>query len=195
MHRMDLDRAKAELTPRDKVVFFCSPHNPGGRVWEREEIVAVAQFCEDNDLILVSDEIHNDLVFPGAKHIPTAIAAPFVADRLITCVAATKTFNLAGAHVGATIAANAELRRKIDARIGACGLTGVEIFGLIATETAWREGDEWLDALDPVSRRQPPALRHRHRQGHPRRPRPCRCRRPTLPGWISRAPACRARIS
>ncbi len=149
MHRMDFDRAKAELTPRDKVVFFCSPHNPGGRVWEREEIVAVAQFCEDNDLILVSDEIHNDLVFPGAKHIPTAIAAPFVADRLITCVAATKTFNLAGAHIGATIASNPQLRRKIEARIGACGLTGFEIFGLIATETAWREGDEWLDALIP----------------------------------------------
>jgi cystathionine beta-lyase len=148
-HRMDVDRARTELTPRDKVVFLCSPHNPGGRVWERDEILEVARFCEENGLILVSDEIHNDLVYPGSKHIPTAVAAPFVADRLITCVAATKTFNLAGAHVGAVIAENPALHAKIQARIAACGLTGFEIFGLAATEAAWRHGDEWLDALIP----------------------------------------------
>nr|MCU0790826.1 PatB family C-S lyase [Nitratireductor sp.] len=149
MHRMDIDRARAEITSRDKVVFLCSPHNPGGRVWEREEIVEVARFCEENGLILVSDEIHNDLVFPGSRHIPTGLAAPFIADRLVTCVAATKTFNLAGAHIGAVIAENPEIRRKIEARIAACGLTGFEIFGLAATEAAWRHGDDWLDALIP----------------------------------------------
>jgi cysteine-S-conjugate beta-lyase len=148
-YRMDLDRAKAELTGRDRIVFLCSPHNPGGRVWEREELVAVARFCEENDLVLVSDEIHNDLVYPGATHIPTAIAAPFIASRLITCVAATKTFNLAGAHVGACVTQDGELRKKLDARIAACGLTGVDMFGMIATQAAWREGDEWLDALIP----------------------------------------------
>jgi cystathionine beta-lyase len=148
-YRMDFDRLAETLTERAKVVLFCSPHNPGGRVWDAEEIVRLARFCEDNDLILVSDEIHNDLVYPGARHVPTAIAAPFVMDRLYTCVAATKTFNLAGAHVGAVITSNPELKKKLDARINAAGLASYNLFGMIATEAAWRGGDEWLDQLVP----------------------------------------------
>jgi len=144
---MDLDALRAKLTRATKVVFFCSPHNPGGTVWSREEIRALAELCAERDLILVSDEIHCDLLLDGARHIPAIIAAPKVADRLITCVAATKTFNLAGAHVGACITSNAALKRKIDARIMAGGLSSYNRFGMIATEAAWRTGDAWLDAL------------------------------------------------
>ena len=107
----------------------------------------LAVFCAEHDLILVSDEIHCDLVFAGAKHTPTITAAPEIADRLITCVAATKTFNLAGAHVGACVTSNAALKRGIDARIMASGLGSYNRFGMIATEAAWRTGDAWLDAL------------------------------------------------
>jgi cysteine-S-conjugate beta-lyase len=146
---MDLDALRQMLTPRTKVVFFCSPHNPGGTVWSAEEIRALASFCAEHDLILVSDEIHCDLVFDGAKHIPTIAAAPEIADRLITCVAATKTFNLAGAHVGACVTSNPELKRKLDARIAASGLGSYAAFGMIATEAAWRTGDAWLDELLP----------------------------------------------
>ena len=146
---MDLDALRAMLTPRTKVVFFCSPHNPGGTVWSADEIRALAAFCTEHDLILVSDEIHCDLVFDGARHIPTIAAAPEVADRLITCVAATKTFNLAGAHVGACVTSNPELKRKLDARIAASGLGSYAAFGMIATEAAWRTGDAWLDELLP----------------------------------------------
>jgi cysteine-S-conjugate beta-lyase len=146
---MDLDALRAMLTPRTKVVFFCSPHNPGGTVWSAEEIRALAAFCIEHDLILVSDEIHCDLVFDGARHIPTMTAAPEVAGRLITCVAATKTFNLAGAHVGACVTSNPELKRKLDARIAASGLGSYAAFGMIATEAAWRTGDAWLDQLLP----------------------------------------------
>ena len=148
-YKMDFDTLASTITDRAKVVFFCSPHNPGGRVWEHEEIVRLANFCVENDLILVSDEIHHDLVYPGKTHVPTAIAAPFVEDRLITCVAATKTFNLAGAHVGACITANPQLRKKLDACINAAGLSSYNLFGMLATEAAWREGDAWLDALIP----------------------------------------------
>ena len=144
---MDLDALNAKLTPRTKVVFFCSPHNPGGTVWTPDEIRALAAFCATHDLILVSDEIHCDLVFKGARHTPTLVAAPEIADRLITCVAATKTFNLAGAHVGACVTSNAELKRRLDARIQASGLASYNSFGMIATEAAWRTGDAWLDAL------------------------------------------------
>ena len=148
-YAMDLDALRAKLTPRTKVVFFCSPHNPGGTVWSVEEIRALATFCAEHDLILVSDEIHCDLVFPGARHTPTLTAAPEIADRLITCVAATKTFNLAGAHVGACFTSNAALKRGIDARVMASGLGSYNSFGMIATEAAWRTGDAWLDALLP----------------------------------------------
>src|ERR1044072_646935 len=116
-YTMDLDALAAKLTPRTKIVFFCSPHNPGGTVWSVEEIRALAFFCAECNLILVSDEIHCDLLLGGARHTPTLSAAPEIADRLITCVAATKTFNLAGAHVGACFTSNPEFKKRIDARI------------------------------------------------------------------------------
>ena len=146
-YSMDLDALRQKLTPRTKVVFFCSPHNPGGTVWSIDEIRELADFCAEHDLILVSDEIHCDLVFDGSKHTPTIAAAPAIADRLISCFAATKTFNLAGAHVGACVTSNAALKRQLDARIAASGLASYNAFGMIATEAAWRTGDEWLDAL------------------------------------------------
>jgi cystathionine beta-lyase len=148
-YTMDLNALRAKLTPATKVVFFCSPHNPGGTVWSGEEIRALAALCAERALILVSDEIHCDLVFAGARHTPTLVAAPEIADRLITCVAATKTFNLAGAHVGACVTSNAALKRRLDARIAASGLGSYNRFGMIATEAAWRTGDAWLDALLP----------------------------------------------
>jgi len=144
---MDLEGLRAKLSPRTKIVFFCSPHNPGGTVWSPDEIRALATFCTEHDLILVSDEIHCDLVFPGAKHTPTLAAAPEIADRLVTTVAATKTFNLAGAHVGACVTTNAALKKRIDARIMANALGSYNRFGMIATEAAWQTGDQWLDAL------------------------------------------------
>jgi len=146
---MDLDALRAQLTPRTKVVFFCSPHNPGGTVWSADEIRALAALCAERDLILVSDEIHCDLLLDGAKHTPTIVAAPEITDRLITCLAATKTFNLAGAHVGACVTSNAALKRRLDARIMASGLASYNGFGMITTEAAWRTGEAWLDALLP----------------------------------------------
>jgi cystathionine beta-lyase len=148
-YHIDGQALRAMLTPRTKVVFFCSPHNPGGTVWSLEEIRSLADVCAAHDLLLVSDEIHCDLVFAGARHIPTLKAAPDIADRLITCVAATKTFNLAGAHVGACVTSNPALKRRIDARILAGGLGSYNRFGMIATEAAWRSGAAWLDALLP----------------------------------------------
>jgi len=148
-YTMDLDALAGTLTPRTKIVFLSHPHNPGGTVWSADEIKALAAFCIEHDLILVSDEIHCDLVFEGKKHIPAIMAAPEIADLLITCVAATKTFNLAGAHVGACVTSNPALKRRLDARIAASGLGSYNSFGMIATEAAWRTGDAWLDQLLP----------------------------------------------
>lgn len=146
---MDLAAMRAKIGPRSKVVFLCSPHNPGGTCWSPAELKALAQLCIERDLILVSDEIHCDLVFAGARHTPTLAAAPEVADRLITCVAATKTFNLAGAHVGACVTSNAEMKKRIDARCVAAGVASYNLFGMVATEAGWRTGEAWLDALLP----------------------------------------------
>jgi cystathionine beta-lyase len=148
-YRMDLDELKNLLTPKTKIVFFCNPHNPGGTAWSKEEIQALARFCIKHDLVLVSDEIHCDLVYSGAKHTPTITAAPEVADRLITCVAATKTFNIAGAHMGACVTTNPDLKAKLNGRIAASGLASYNGFGMLVTEAAWRTGEAWLDELLP----------------------------------------------
>jgi len=148
-YAMDLEALAGQLTPRTKMVFFCSPHNPGGTIWTPDEIRALADFCLKRDLFLVSDEIHCDLLLDGAKHTPTLSAAPAIADRLITCVAATKTFNLASAHAGACVTTNRDVKAKLDARINASGLASYNGFGMIATEAAWRTGEPWLDAVLP----------------------------------------------
>ena len=144
---MDLAALRAKVTPKTKAVFYCSPHNPGGTVWTRAETRALAMFCLEHKLLLVSDEIHCDLLLGGSKHVPALTAAPEIADTLITCVAATKTFNLAGAHVGACVTSNADIKKRLDARIDASGLGSYNSFGMLATEAAWRTGAPWLDEL------------------------------------------------
>lgn len=146
-YAMDLVGLKAKITPKTKAVFYCSPHNPGGTVWTRDETRALAMFCLEHELLLVSDEIHCDLLLGGVQHVPALVAAPEIADTLITCVAATKTFNLAGAHVGACVTSNVALKKRLDARIEASGLGSYNSFGMLATEAAWRTGEGWLDAL------------------------------------------------
>lgn len=131
-----------------KMLILCSPHNPGGRVWSAEELAGVADFCARHDLLLVSDEIHHDLVLPGSpRHTITALAAPQIADRLVTLSAATKTFNIAGAHIGNIIVTDAALRGKIAGRMAALGLSPGS-FGLDMVAAAYSpEGAAWVDAL------------------------------------------------
>jgi cysteine-S-conjugate beta-lyase len=143
---MDLDRLANELPENARLVIFCSPHNPGGTVWSEAEVQALADLCIERGLILVADEIHNDLVYPEARHTVTALAAPQVRDSLITCVAASKTFNLAGALTGAVITSNSALKQPIDSAIKAAAMVSNNRFAMIATEAAWRDGDSWLEA-------------------------------------------------
>lgn len=147
-HFMDLDALAAQLTGRERMVVFCSPHNPGGRIWSVAEQRALAAFCAAHNLILVSDEIHHDLVMPGRSHTPMAVAAPEAADRLVTLTATTKTFNIAGALTGNAIVADPGLRARIAARIGAAG-GSPNRFGVLMATAAYDGGDAWLDALRP----------------------------------------------
>ncbi len=145
-HEMDLDALAAKLTGREKILIFCSPHNPGGRLWSADEIRDLAAFCATHDLILLSDEIHMDLTFPGASHIPTAVAAPDCIDRLVVVSSASKTFNTGGAETGYAITPDATLRRKL--RAGAAAVGGSpNRFGMLMIRGAYDGGEAWLEAL------------------------------------------------
>ncbi|WP_108484764.1 MalY/PatB family protein [Oceaniglobus ichthyenteri] len=145
-YTLDFDRWDAQLDGSETMLILCSPHNPGGRVWTREELTQVAEFAKRHDLILVSDEIHHDLVFPGHSHIPMA-HIDGIEDRLVMMTATTKTFNIAGSHVGNVIIADPELRARFGARMAALGLSP-NSFGLFMATAAYSpDGAAWVDDL------------------------------------------------
>jgi len=146
-YEMDFDVAEASLTARTKMVVLCSPHNPGGRVWDVAELRQLADFCVKHDLILVSDEIHHDLVFEGHKHTVMQLAAPEISARLVMLTAPTKTFNIAGSHTGNVIISDEKLRAEFAATMSGLGLSA-NSFGLVMTTAAYsKEGADWADAL------------------------------------------------
>lgn len=143
-YEMDFDHAASAVQAQGaKMVILCSPHNPGGRVWDRAELQALADFARAHDLLLVSDEIHHDLVFAPARHIPmTDITGN---DGCIMMTASTKTFNIAGAHSGNVIIHDAALRAKFEARMLGLGLSP-NTFGLMMAEAAYSPaGAAWVD--------------------------------------------------
>ena len=153
VYGMDFDAYGAQMTGNEKIVILCSPHNPGGRVWTRAELQRVAEFCQRHDLLLISDEIHHDLVYPGETHIPMATAAPEITDRLVMMTGASKTFNLAGNHSGNVIISDPTLRRKFDAVRKALSIS-TSMFGVEMTCAAYSpDGAEWVDALMPYLQR------------------------------------------
>ena len=144
---LDLAAWDAQMTGRERMVILCSPHNPGGRVWTEAELRGVADFARRHDLILVSDEIHHDLVFPGHRHVPMTVAAPHIADRLVMMTATTKTFNIAGSHIGNVIIPDPALRADFGARMAGLGISP-NSFGLFMATAAYSpEGAAWVDAL------------------------------------------------
>jgi len=145
---MDIAALEASLTGDEKILFLCSPHNPGGRVWTADELCEVADFCRRHNIILVSDEVHHDLVLPGHSHSITSKVAPEIQDLLITLVATSKTFNIAGIETGTMLVENEDLRRKVMRVRGAMNISNNR-FGMLMAEAAYREGDEWLDRLIP----------------------------------------------
>jgi cystathionine beta-lyase len=143
---MDLDALQANLTGNEKAVIFCSPHNPGGRLWEAEEIRDLAAFCARNDLVLVSDEIHMDLTFPGQKHWPTAVAAPECLDRLVVLTAASKGFNIAGGEAAVAIIPDPKMKARFD-RANAHVGGSINRFGMQMLKTAFAECGDWSEAV------------------------------------------------
>lgn len=145
-YEMDFAAYDAMMTGSEKMVILCSPHNPGGRVWTQEELQGVADFAKRHDLLLLSDEVHHDLVYAGHTHIPMQNADPSITDRLLMLVAPSKTFNIAGLHTGQVIIPDPDLRARFAARMAALSLSPNSV-GQFATAAAYSpEGAEWVEA-------------------------------------------------
>ncbi|MBO9597828.1 MAG: pyridoxal phosphate-dependent aminotransferase [Cohnella sp.] len=144
---MDYELLEQQAKDGAKMLLLCTPHNPGGRVWTREELERVADIARKYDLLVVADEIHHDLVFPGHKHIPFASLSEDAAQRTMTCIAPSKTFNLAGLQCAAVVIPNEGRRTKYNALLKTLSLHMESFFGITAMETSYKYGDEWLDQL------------------------------------------------
>ncbi|TLF49837.1 putative C-S lyase [Halomonas urmiana] len=145
--RLDLEALEAAITPATRLLLWCQPHNPTGRVWTREELAGLAELVERHELLVVSDELHCDLLLDeGARHTPLAAAFPALASRIQTLWAPSKTFNLAGLTTACAVIPDAGLRRRFAAAAKGLQPDG-NVLGLVAAEAAYRHGNAWRQAL------------------------------------------------
>ena len=134
-------------THKVKAAVLCSPHNPVGRVWSKEELRTYAEICRKYNIAVICDEIHADFVFKGHKHIPFASVSKDAADRSVTCTAPSKTFNIAGLQTSNILIPNESIRNKFKAVLDSFGYERPNVMGIIAAEAAYRGGEEWLAAV------------------------------------------------
>ncbi len=145
-YEIDFDALEAAVTPETKLFLLCNPHNPVGRVYSRTELETLAEFCLRHDLILCADEIHCDLVYEGSQHISIASLSPEMADRTVTLLAPSKTFNLPGFGLGLAVIQNEELRKQVVETMHKIG-AGPNALAFTAAEAAYRDGQPWLDQV------------------------------------------------
>lgn len=146
----DLERKTAD--PKVKVMLLCNPHNPAGRVWKREELVRIGEICIRHDVTVVSDEIHCELVFPEYRYTPFASISENFRHHSVVCISPSKAFNIAGLQIANIICADANRRAKIDRAINDNEVCDVNPFGVIATQVAYNEGEEWLNQPSNIYR-------------------------------------------
>ncbi len=137
----------AEKAKEAKLLLLSNPHNPVGRSWNEEELRTLGEICAANDVLIVSDEIHADLTLPGYHHTPLASLSEEIAAHTITCMAPSKTFNLAGLSTSSVIISNSEKRKRFKEVIESLHLGMGNLFGMEASIAAYNHGEEWLDAL------------------------------------------------
>lgn len=146
-YEMDLDHLEGLFKEGVKLFFLCHPHNPVGRVWSLEELQQLAGLCVKYNILVISDEIHSDLLLFGNRHIPFASLGKDIADLTLTCLAPSKTFNLAGLYTSVVIATNPVIKKRYEKILDVVHVGGDNILGQVALEAAYTEGDEWLDQL------------------------------------------------
>ncbi len=146
-HAMDLDQLADALTPDARLLLLSSPHNPGGRVWTRAELEGLGEACLRRGIIVIADEIHADIVYPGARHLPLAGLSPELAACTVTLNSPGKSFNIPGLGIAYAITPGAGLRRRLQDTARALHLEGANLMGLAALEAAYTRGGDWLAAL------------------------------------------------
>jgi cystathionine beta-lyase len=147
-YRMNFKELRKQVAdPKVKMLLLCSPHNPGGRVWNKEELKELATICAENNVIVVADEIHADLVLPGYQHIPFATVSEVAMQNSITLMAPSKTFNIAGLCSSSYIIPNEQLRKIYSKQLEALEFSGGNIFAYVATKAAYEQGADWLQQL------------------------------------------------
>ncbi len=144
---MDFKDMIQKIDNRVKMMMLCSPHNPTGNVWRYDDLKKLTEICLEKNILILSDEIHSDLVYKGNRHIPTASLSPEAAEITFTCVAPSKTFNLAGLSTSAVIASNKTLKERYDKILEDIHVGGGNVFGFTALKAAYNNGEKWLDAL------------------------------------------------
>lgn len=147
---MDFEDLEKKMKQGVKAFILCSPHNPVGRVWTKEELQTIAMLCLKYNVLLLSDEIHGDLVYPGHRHIPVASLSPDIAERTITFMSPSKTFNLAGLQASYTVTVNKEIRDKINQNLAILSVQNINTMGNTALESAYTHGESWLVKLMSV---------------------------------------------
>ncbi len=147
VYTMDFDDLEKKFSEGIELMLFCHPHNPVGRAWNKGELVQLANLCVKYNVKVISDEIHSDLILFDHKHIPLASLGEEISDLCITCVAPSKTFNLAGMHSSAVIIENAKLKAVYDKVLEDVHVGSGNLFGMVAMEAAYLKGDEWLEQL------------------------------------------------
>lgn len=147
-YSMDFDGLKSIITEQEcKMLIFCSPHNPVGRVWKKEELEELAEICYDNNILVVSDEIHADFTFNGHKHLPFATVSEKARENSITLMAPSKTFNIAGIVSSFAITHNKQIREKFMNYLTPRELNQGTLYAYAATEAAYNHGEEWLEQV------------------------------------------------
>lgn len=148
-YEIDFEDLESKITPRTKMLLLCSPHNPVGRVWTKEELLHLSDICLRHNIIILADEIHSDLIFKGHKHIPVASLSPEINQLTITCISPSKTFNIAGLYSSFMITADQEKRDLLCQVMDALDFSKGNLFAVAAVEAAYYEGAAWLDQLLP----------------------------------------------
>ena len=147
-YEMDFDDlAEKAADPAVKLAILCSPHNPVGRVWNREELTRYAQICSENGVRVVADELHSDLIMPGRQFVSYGTLDERFLKDVFVCTAPSKTFSLAGLQTSNIIVPDAELRDELRLELRALGLWGTNPFGLVGTEAAYNHGEPWLEQV------------------------------------------------
>jgi cystathionine beta-lyase len=144
---MDYDSLIASIDGKTKMILISNPHNPIGRAWSPDELNRLADICLEKKILILSDEIHCDLVLPGFIHTPLASLSEIIAENTITCIAPSKTFNLAGLSTSSVIISNPALRKAFNRIVDNLHVGNGNIFGTIASIAAYSHGHQWLDAL------------------------------------------------